>query len=217
MALINYGDVTGQTLKTDDAIDLCNGYQLKKRIGYAKITQTLQNNIPIFLPSASQSAEESIVNPDKRLVLPVGAVINSIALRLPKLETNLVTPQHGNLPIGSTLIGTTGELIKVAADGVFATTAPAIACAANLYTPNATAVVNRSLSAPADVAASSLSTVSVANNFSLVVSNAGNTAAGVGIRTSSGIALAIVRVCWYEPLLAPTYEEMGFLSKSRLM
>jgi hypothetical protein len=218
MALLNYSDVTGPTLNghSDDRINTHNGYQLVERIAYAKILPTLQNNIPLFLRSSGQTIDEINSNPDKRLVLPIGAVVNSIAVRLPKLETNTNTPQYGNLPPGSTLVGTTGEIVKVAADGVFTTTQPAIACVANAYTQNAAAVANRNIAAPTDVPASSLITVTAsAINLSLVVSNAGNTAAGSGIRTSSGAAFAIVRVCWFEPMPAPTYEDLGFLTKAR--
>lgn len=217
MALINYSDVTGSVLRghSDDRVNLHNGYQLVERVGYAKITPTLQTNIPIFLPSSGQITEYLTVNPDKRLVLPVGAIVNSIAFRLPALETNLVTPQYGNLQPGATLIGTTGEFVKVAADNTFTTTAPAIASAANAYTANSTAFANRSIAVPADAAASSLITVAATTNMSLVVSNAGNTAAGTGIRTSAGNAFAIVRVNWFEPMPAPTYEELGFVTRSR--
>lgn len=217
MALLNYSDVTGSVLRghSDDRVNLHDGYQLVERVAYAKITPTLQNNIPLFLQSSGQTIDEINVNPDRRLVLPVGAIVNNIAVRLPKLETNTNTPQYGNLPPGSTLVGTTGEFVKVAADGVFTTTAPAIASVANAYTQNAAATVNRSIAAPADVAGSSLITVAAATNLSLVVSNAGNTAAGNGIRTSSGSAFAIVRVCWFEPMPAPTYEDLGFLTKAR--
>jgi hypothetical protein len=217
MALINYADLTGAALRghSDDKVNVHDGTVLVERIGYAKITSTLQTNIPIFLPSSGQTIEEININPDKRLVLPVGAVITNIALRLPRLETNTNTPQYGNLPVGSTLVGTTGELVKVAADGVFTTTAPSIASVSNAYAPNSAAIASRPIATPADVAASSLITVSSATNLSLVVSNAGNSAAGTGIRTSSGVGFAIVRVCWFEPLAAPTYEELGFLTKSR--
>ena len=201
--------------QSDDKVNIHDGHVLVERIGYAKITPTLQTNIPIYLPSSAQTIDEIGVNPDKRLVLPVGAVIKNIALRLPKLETDTNTPQYGNLPVGSTLIGTTGEFVKVAASGVFTTTAPAIVSASNSYTPGASASVSRSISAPADVAASSIITVGAATDLSLMVSNAGNTAAGTGIRTSSGVAFAIVRVCWLEALPAPTYEQLGFLTKAR--
>jgi hypothetical protein len=217
MSLIEYGAVTGPVLRghSDDKINLHDGMMLNERVGYAKITNLLQTNIPIFLPGSTESAEARSIHPDKRLVLPVGAIVTSIALRLPRLETNVSTPQYGNLDIGATLIGITGEFVKVAADGVFTTTAPSIVSVANLYTPNLAAAVNRNPAAPADVATSSLITVTAATSMSLVVSNAGNTAAGAGIRTSSGDAYAIVRINYLEPLPAPTYEDMGFLARTR--
>ncbi len=219
MTIVNYSDVTGQTLRghADEKINLHDGMRLVERVGYARITSTLQSNIPIFLPSSAQTALELTTNPDKRLTLPVGAVVNHLSLRLPQLEADPVTPQYGNLQKGATLIGTTGEFVKVAANNTFNTTAPSIVCVANAYTPNSSAVVNRSIATPGDVAASSLIQVAAPIDMSLVVSNAGNTAAGVGIRTSIGDALAIVRVCWYEPHTAPTYEDlMQFIAKGRI-
>jgi hypothetical protein len=219
MALVNYADLTMPSMNghTDDKVNIHNGYVLVERVGYVKITSTLQTNIPIFLPSSAQNPQELINIPDKRLVLPVGAIVNHLSFRLPKLETNNTTPQFGNLQPGATLIGTTGEFAKVAADGTFTTTTPAIASASNAYAANASAVANRGIASPVDVAASSLIAVGAATNMSLVVSNAGNTAAGTGIRTSAGDALAIVRVCWYEPMLAPFYEDlMKFFPRGRV-
>jgi hypothetical protein len=216
MSLINYSDVTGPILdgKDKDTINLHDGYYLREAVGYAKITSTPQSNIPVYLPSQAQAGGELVTNPDRLLVLPAGAIINRIALRLPKLEDNK-TAQYGNLPSKSTLIGTTGELVKVGAAGVFTTTDPAIAAVAGVYTPNSSKVANRGIVNTADVAASGLVTLGAATQFNLLVSNAGSTAAGTGIATSAGDAFAIIQICWYELQPAPTYELLGYQSKQK--
>jgi hypothetical protein len=212
MGLINYSDVTGPILnaQTNDKVNLHTGYVLREIVGYAKLTPTLQTNIPILIPSNAQAAGELVTNPDRRLVLPIGAIVCRIALKLPRQDPNKTT-QFGNLPIKSTLIGTTGELVKVGADNVFTTTDPSIAAVANAYAPNAEKTVQRPLGI-ADAIPTGLITVSAATNMSLLVSNAGSTAAGTGISTSAGVALAIVQICYYEIQPAITYEQMGYES-----
>ena len=56
MSLINYSDVVDSALNAADrdTINLHTGYYLREAVGYAKITSTLQSNIPIFLPSQAQ-------------------------------------------------------------------------------------------------------------------------------------------------------------------
>lgn len=215
MGVINYSDVQGQVLNryTADKVNLHNGYLLNEAVGYAKITTTLQTNIPIFVPSESQTSGESVIDSDRRLILPVGAIVTRIGLRLPKIDPNKTT-QFGNLQSGQTLIGTTGDLVKVGADGVFTTTDPSIAAVSSAYAPNASATVQRGNGAAA-VVASGLITVSTPTNMSLLVSNAGSTAAGAGISTSAGVVLAIVQVCWYEIQPAINYEQMGFFSAQK--
>jgi hypothetical protein len=220
MSLINYSDVTGPKLSNADrdSLNLHNGYYLREAIGYAKITQTPQTNIPVYLPSQAQAGGELVTNPDKLLVLPAGAIILRHALRLPKLaevSTKQSNPiQYGDLRPGSTLIGVTGELAKVAPNNTFTSTDPKITCVANTYSPNASATAQRLDGSP-DVATSSLVTLGAATPISVVVSNAGSTAAGTGISTSLGDAFAIVQVCWLEVQPAPNYEILGFQSKQK--
>ncbi len=218
MSLLNYSDIVSPILNgnTDDKINIHNGLILVERVGYAKLTSTLQTNIPVWLPSGAQSAQERVSNQDKRLTIPTGAIVNSVGLRLPALETNTLTPQYGRLQPGATLIGTSGEYIKLAADAVFTTTTPAIPClGGNAYSANSSNMAQRSITAPADIAASLINVAASNTPVSVVVSNSGNTAAGNGIRTSAGDAFVIVVVRWFESALAPTYEEMGFLSAAR--
>lgn len=220
MSLINYSDVTGNKLDAADrdTVNLHNGYYLREAVGYAKITQTPQTNIPVYLPSQAQSGQEQATNPDKLLVIPAGSIIIRHALRLPKLSpptTKQSDPiQYGNLRPGATLIGVTGELVKVAPVNTFTSTDPKIACVSNTYTPDTSATVQRGNGA-ADIATSSLVTLGAATPISVVVSNSGSTAAGTGISTSIGDAFAIVQVCWLEIQPAPNYEILGFQSKQK--
>lgn len=213
MGLINYSDVTGAILndRTQDKVNLHNGYYLRESVGYAKIDSTLRSSIPVFIPSSqAQTPGESINSPDRLLILPVGAIVARVGLRLPRIDPN-TTQQFGNLPKGRTLIGTTGELVKVGYGTTFTNTDPAIAAVASAYTPDATKTVQRPVGA-ADVALSGLATIATPTPVNLLVSNAGSTAAGTGIATSGGVAFAIVQVCWYEIQPALRYEDLGFIS-----
>lgn len=213
MGIINYSDVTGPILnsRTNDKVNLHNGYILNEAVGYAKIDTTLRTNISVYVPSSqSQTPGESVNAPDRLLILPIGAIVTRIALRLPKIDPNKTT-QYGNLRTGATLIGTTGELVKVGYGTTFTNTAPSIAAASSVYAPNASATVQRG-NAGADVALSGLVTIGSATPVNLLVSNAGSTAAGTGIATSAGVALAIVQVCWLELQAAPNYEDLGYIS-----
>jgi hypothetical protein len=213
MATINYSDVTGPILngRTADKVNLHTGYLLREAVGYAKIDTTLRTNISVYVPSSqAQTPGESINSPDQLLILPAGAVVARIGLRLPKIDPNTTT-QYGNLRKGATLIGTTGELVKVGYGTTFTNTAPSIAAASSVYAPDATATVQRGL-AGADVTLSGLVTTGAATPVNLLVSNAGSSAAGTGIATSAGVAFAIVQVCWYEIQPALRYEDLGYIS-----
>jgi hypothetical protein len=220
MSLINYSDVTGPKIDAASrlAVNLHNGYYLREAVGYAKITQTPQTNIPVYLPSQAQAGGELVTNPDKLLVLPAGAIILRHALRLPKLSpttANQSNPiQYGDLRPGSTLIGVTSELVKVAPANTFTSTDPKITCVDNTYEPDSSATVQRG-NGVTDVPTSSLVTIRTATPISVVVSNSGSTAAGAGISTSLGDAFAIVQVCWLEVQPAPNYEILGFQSKQK--
>lgn len=210
--IVEWGDVTGPVINgwTNDAVNQHNGYLLREVIGYAKITNALQTNIPIFIPSGAQTATEQIARPDRRLILPTGAIVTRIGLRLPKATNSDIT-QYGELAKKATLIGTTGEFVKVGADGVFTAAAPAIAAATSSYPLNGTASAQR-IAGQADVALSGLVTIGAATPMSLLVSNAANAAAGAGIRTSAGVGLAIVQICYLELQPVTCYEEMGYQS-----
>lgn len=213
MGLISYGEAVNGILnaRTNDKINLHNGYYLNEAVGYAKIDTTLRSNISVFIPSSqAQTPGESINSPDRLLIIPTGSIVGRIGLRLPQIDPN-TTQQYGNLPKGRTLVGTTGELVKVGFGNVFTNTDPAVACVANAYVPNAAKTVQRAPGMP-DVPLSGLIATVAPTPVNLLVSNAGSTAAGNGIATSGGVAFAIVQVCWYEIQPAIRYEDMGFIS-----
>lgn len=211
MGIINYSDVTSQKLNgyTADGVNLHNGYVLHEAVGYAKITSTLQTNIPVMLPSGAKTAQEQILKPDTRLVIPNGAIVVRLGLKLPSTDPN----NYGQLGTGVTLVGTTGELLKVAGDATYDTTDPKITAASNAYAIGAWATVQRANGAAA-VATSSLINQTAAKSLSLVVSNAGSTAAGTGIRTSSGIGYAVVQACWLMVQNALDYEDLGYIPQA---
>lgn len=215
MSELQYSDVNGRILNgyTDDGINTHDGWILKEAVGYAKITTTPQTQIPIFLPSQAQSGGELVVAPDKPLILPAGATVCRVGLRLPLIDPNKTT-QYGNLPVGQRLIGATGEKVKVNTIGTFTGTGTSIACVANAYTPNASSTVNRALNG-ADAPTSMIQTYGSASQVFLLNSNSGDTAAGTGISTSAGVALAIVQVCWYELQPALNYEDLGYQSAQK--
>ncbi|NJL10941.1 MAG: hypothetical protein HC908_14300 [Calothrix sp. SM1_7_51] len=117
-------------------------------------------------------------------------------MRLPRAAALGNEPVYGiDLPRGCTMIGTTGENLKVSPTTVTTHTvvSPIITSANNAYSPNSQAVLSRA-SGVADAAAPSLLTTVIGAPFTLQVScsNAGNTAAGNGIRLSQAGAHAFI-------------------------
>jgi hypothetical protein len=210
---INPGDLTSQPLYgwKDEVCHYPKGWNCAQKVGYAKLTSTLQSSIPIYVPS-HQKPES--VYPDTLMVIPQNAVIYRVALRMPRAydDTN-AQEVYGRLQKGATLIGTTGENVKVApTTGGHTTTAPVITCASSAYTAGVAVSADR-FPGQADVTLSNLITAGSDTPFSLLVSNAGNTAAGNGIRTSAGDAFIICEICYFLPAEVCTYEQMGFKSK----
>lgn len=173
-----------------------DGAERKLVFALGKLTDTLQNTIPLVVPSWRK---DQVSFPDRALVLPVGAVVNYVGFRLPEYG-NLyegVSP-YGLLPQGCTIVGTTGENLKVSptTGTTHTTTAPAIASANNSFTPDSFASVFRK-SGVADAASPSwLTTLGGATTPQITVSNAGNTAAGNGIRLSQSGAIAFI-IVWF--------------------
>lgn len=159
----------------------------------AKLTDTLQTTIPLMVPSVKPNSLLATY-PDIPLVIPVGAQIQRIDFRLPRLQVAGDEYQYGiDIPRGCTLIGTTGENLKVSSVATPHTvTAPLVTAASNLYTPNAGAVLQRQTSQADQSSPSLIQTVSTALTMQIAVSNAGNTAVGTGVRLSVTGAIAFI-------------------------
>lgn len=170
--------------------------------GWAKLTTTLQTEIDIVLPSHQRRKA------DKPYVIPNGATIYRIGLRLPRELRADEDKKYGILEKGASIIGTTGERLKVASTTAAHTaTAPAIVAANNSYTPNGSAVlcVNEW-----QALTGQLATLGADTTFKLYCSNAGNTAAGTGIRVSSGEAYVIAEICFKMAAEALDFERTGY-------
>lgn len=151
-------------------------------IGYATITNVPQTQIDIFVPSHKRDVA------DLPLILPTGAVLYYLGLRTPAVA----------------LIGATGERLKVGT--VQTDVNPGIAVASNAIAPNSFA------SAAATPFAAPLATMAVPTQYRLLNSNAGNTAAGTGIRVASGTQRVIVDACYVLPGEPSRVEMLGYLS-----
>jgi len=174
-----------------------DGAERKSVYALAKLTGTPQTTIPLFIPSWKR---DQVSFPDRPLVIPTGVTINRVSLRLPEYGNMFegVSP-WGLLPQGCNIVGTTGENLKVApATGTtHTTTSPILTCAGNRYTPDSFSTVWRR-SGIADQASPSWITTTIAPvTPQIVVSNAGNTAAGNGISLSQPNAIAFV-IAWFD-------------------
>ncbi len=165
--------------------------------GWAKLTDTLQTDIPVMIKSTKPLSLEGSY-PDKALTVPIGGQIDYVGFRLPREAAEGDEPIYGvDLPRNTTLIGTTGENLKVAPTDATAhtVTAPAIASADNAFTPDSQAKASRAHGVVDAASPSLLRTVAgSALEFQISVSNAGNTAAGTGIRLSTTGAIAYIYV-----------------------
>lgn len=161
----------------------------------APITDTLQTVIPLKVPPVKPPTMSSVY-PEVPLVIPVGAQIQRVDFRLPRSVNPGEEYVYGiDLPKNCTIVGTTGENLKVSpASGTTHTViAPLLTSVSNTYTPGAGVVLQRA-SGQVDAASPSLITTVSGSPLTLQmsVSNAGNTAAGNGIRLSSAKATAFI-------------------------
>lgn len=154
-------------------------------IGYATITSSLQTSIDILVPSHRRDVS------DVPLIVPSGAQVYFIGFRTPNVA----------------LIGTTGERLKVAT--AHTDVNPNIAVASSAIAANST---GRSGATPFDTLAAPLGILGGATQYRLLCSNAGNTAAGTGIRVATGTQRVVVDLC-YVTLGDPSrQEQVGYPS-----
>jgi len=175
-----------------------NGCERKSVYALGRLTSTLQTAIPLFIPSWKR---DQVTFPDRPLIIPTGVTINRVSIRMPEYGNLFegVSP-YGLLPQGCQLVGTTGENIKVspATGGTTHTvTSPLLTAANNLYTPDSFSTVWRRSGVADQAAPSWITTTTAPVTPQITVSNAGNTAAGTGIRLSVANAVAFV-ICWFD-------------------
>lgn len=154
-------------------------------LGYAEITSTLQTSIDIRVPSHKRDVS------DTPLILPSGAIVYYIGFRTPNVA----------------LIATTGEKLKVAA--AHTDTAPVLTAASNAIAANSTA---RSAASPYASLSAPLGTLGGATQYRLLCSNAGDTAAGTGVRVASGVQRAVVDICYLLIADPSRIEQLGYPS-----
>ncbi|RUR77002.1 hypothetical protein PCC6912_39610 [Chlorogloeopsis fritschii PCC 6912] len=171
-------------------------------LAIAKLTDTLQTSIPLQVVASSKPNTLQGKYPPVNLSVPVGGQIHRVDFRLPLRGAAGDELQYGiYLPKNCTIIGTSTDNLKVSPTSgtTHTVTAPVIASASNSYTPGAGAVLSRAAGVADQASPSLLTTVSGSPLvLQLTCSNAGNTAAGTGIRLSQtgAIAYAFARVIY---------------------
>lgn len=182
-----------------------DGSEQKPIYALARLTDQLQNAIPLIIPSWRKDQQSF---PDRNLVLGAGTVVNYVGIRLPEYGNAFegVSTPYGLLPTGCTMIGTTGENLKVSptTGTTHTVTTPVITCASNAYQPDAAAFLWRAPGIVDQASPSLLTTIAAPTPLQLTVSNAGNTAAGNGIRLSQtgAVAFALITL-WVASPQAP--------------
>jgi hypothetical protein len=204
--IIAAGNLTRRPLNgyADEVAILEPGLGSRQYVGYGKITTTPQSEIELVLPSFQKRRA------DIPFIVPASTVYR-MSIRLPRFlreDEKGLGKKYGLLENGATLIGTTGERLKVATIAAGHTaTSPVIVSASNSYTPNGSVVIGATewgtLAAP-------LGTLASPTTFKLYVSNAGNTAAGNGISVSKGVAYILAEVCCKILLDAVELEQSGY-------
>jgi hypothetical protein len=152
-------------------------------LGYALITTTLQTSIDIKVPSHKRDVDDTL------LIIPSGAQVYYIGFRTPK---------------DVALVGTTGEKLKVGT--AHTDTAPVLTVASSAIAANSIA---KAAATPYD---SVLATLGSATQYKLFCSNAGNTAAGTGVKVATGTQRVIVDVCYLLSADPSRNEQLGYPS-----
>jgi hypothetical protein len=157
------------------------------------LTDTLQITIPIYLLSDRRN---KTLFPDKLLTIPANSQVCYVGFRLPQARTANEGFVNGYLPDGCTIVGTTGENLKVSPTSgtTHTVTAPVLAAASSAYAIGAESKIARALGEADAASPSLLRTFSSATTFQISVSDSGNTVAGTGIRLSLTGATAYINV-----------------------
>ena len=166
----------------DEHVEIFPTWLAWHALGYAEVDATLRSRIEIFVPSHTRDVE------DIPLIIPTGARIYYVGFRTPD----------------EAIIGTTGERLKVGTGHTDVN--PNIAVADSAIAANSTA---KSVATPFDNA---ITTLSSAAQYQLFCSNAGNTAAGNGVRISSGKKRLVVDICYLTAAEPSRLEQLGYPS-----
>lgn len=203
--LIEPGDVSQRPLYGwgNQSAHLERGLSTFQFVGWTKLDTTLRNELEIELPSLKVRVQ------GKPYVIPAGATIYRIALRLPRAIRSDESFMYGVLPKDVTIQGTAGENLKLASTTAAHTaTSPSIVCNADgTYTPNASAVLCAN---EWQTLSGQLATINADTTFKIYVSNAGNTAAGNGVKLSSGEAYVLAEICFKMANEAIDFERAGY-------
>lgn len=210
---LSLGNINGiPSAWTYDGIRDFDGMERKIVYGRARITDTLQSAIPLVIPS---DRKDQVSFLDRPFALAAGDIITYVGIRLPGNQFLGEQEFYGQVPRGATLIGTTGENLKVSptTGTTHTVTAPVITAANNAYALDAGVQIARTPNAMADQASPGLLTTLAADTtFQVTVSNAGNTAAGNGIRVSAATKEAhiLVVMCVCSPMKMLRMEELNY-------
>lgn len=203
--LIEPGDVSQRPLYGwgNQSAHLERGLSTFQFVGWTKLDTTLRTEFNISLPSLQRRVS------DKPYIIPSGATIYRISLRLPRAIRSDENFQYGVLSKGVTIQGTAGENLKLASTtDAHTATSPAIVCNGDgTYTPNASAVLCAN---EWQALSGQLATINADTTFKIYVSNAGNTAAGSGIKLSSGEAYILTEICFKMANEAIDFERAGY-------
>lgn len=203
--LIEPGDVSQRPLYgwANQSAHLERGLSTFQFVGWSKLDTILRNEFEVALPSLQRRVA------DKPYIIPAGATIYRIALRLPRAIRSDENFMYGVLEKGARILGTAGENLKLASTTAAHTaTSPSIVCNGDgSYTPNASAVLCAN---EWQALSGQLATVNADTTFKIYVSNAGNTAAGAGIRVSSGEAYVLTEICFKMANEAIDFERAGY-------
>ena len=202
----------GQFVKTLD------GRKIYRAVGAGILTDTLQTSIPVVV-YPPRNKELAATFPNRNIIIPSGAQILSASLRLPSARIKGDQIQWGaQLPIGTTIIGTSTDVLKVnfGTQNEFAAAATAsIVSANNAYTLGSSARLTRTPNA-ADNASGIINTLGAQKTVRLMVDNTANGAAGTGIRlsTTGETAAIAVDIIWAVADDAVTYNELPNLTEN---
>lgn len=173
-----------------------NGRVAVTLIGRATLTDTLQTTIPLLVVPPGKNLIMQGKYPPIAMSIPVGAQIDRVDFRLPRALLPQEDYTYGlQLPKNCTIVGTTGENLKVSptTTTTHTVTAPVITAASSAYAAGASAVASRAAGVADAASPSLLRTVSGSPLvMNIAVSTAANDGVGTGIRLSQTGAIAYI-------------------------